>query len=148
LALGIGAGLIKTMKPPPKLADADRWNLPKWAPLQTAPLRQAIMAEPLFALDPVKKKAAADAQAAASVPVWRFTGTVREGSKNVALIEVDKGRKIKKITAGDELPGGAKVTSVQVGTLIYTDSLGEQVLKLFNPGNQQPDAAAKPRTSK
>jgi hypothetical protein len=132
IGLGVFVGLIKVNRVPPKSPDADRWNLPKWAPFQAAPSREAMGKDPMFAQDPAKKKATAEAVAAAAAPAWRFTGTMADGNNQIALIEVDKGRRVKRIAPGDELPGGAKVTAVRVGTLVYTDSAGEQVLKLFS----------------
>jgi hypothetical protein len=131
--LGVGVGLIKASRTPAKALVADRWTLPRWTPPQVDPARQELLSAPIFTQDPAKKQAEEAAAAAAAIPPWRFTGTVLEGHQQVALIEVDKGRHIRRLAPGDELPGGAKVTSVKSGELTYTDSAGEQVLKLFSP---------------
>jgi hypothetical protein len=131
--LGVSVGMFKLSREPAKALVADRWDFPHWSPYQAGTVRTEMTATPIFVQDPAKKKAEQDAQAA--VPAWRFTGTVQEGHKQIALIEVDKGRHIRRLLPGDELPGGAKITSVVSGQLTYTDGSGEQVLKLFAADN-------------
>jgi hypothetical protein len=72
------------------------------------------------------------------VAPWRFTGTVRQGSQQAALIEVDNGQHLRRIVPGEALPDGNKVTAVRVGELTYTDGTGEQTLKLFSGAKPPP----------
>ncbi|TAK99893.1 MAG: hypothetical protein EPO08_15220 [Rhodospirillaceae bacterium] len=139
IALGMSVGLMKVTGAPPPLSNADRWTLPRWAPFVAGSIRQELATSAIFTLDPSKKRA--DQPVEVVVPAWRFTGTVREGDRQIALIEVDKGMHIRRILPGDELPGGAKVTAVRVGELVYTDSTGDQVLKLFSSDAKLPAAA-------
>jgi len=139
VAIGVSVGLLKVTSAPPKLSNVDRWSLPQWAPFLAGPTKAELAGSAIFTPDPAKKRA--DQMAEVAVPAWRFTGTVREGDRQIALIEIDKGMHIRRILPGDELPGGAKVTSVHVGELDYTDSSGAQVLKLFS-SDAKPAAAA------
>lgn len=130
LAIGMAAGILKASTAPSKPANADRWVMPQWAPYQAASTKQEMAADVIFTPDTNKKKAnVADVPV---VPTWRFTGTFRKGNQQIALIETGKDKHILRVTSGDELPGGAKVTAVRIGELAYTDSAGEQVLKLFD----------------
>jgi hypothetical protein len=130
LIIGMIAGVIKASTAPAKPANVDRWAMPQWAPYQAAATRQEMSGSVIFTPDANKKKA--NVAEAPVVPTWRFTGTFRKGSQQIALIETGKDKHILRVLPGDELPGGGKVTAVRIGELAYTDSAGEQVLKLFD----------------
>jgi hypothetical protein len=145
VGLGMMIGFIKVTRPPAKTADVDRWHLQTWTAFHAAPLRQELSGHTLFMQDPNKKKLDALAATTPQAPSWRFTGTVREGTRQIALIEVDKDKRVRRIAPGDELPGGAKVTAVKVDTLVYSDSSGEQELKLFAPTDMTAPSSPKPQ---
>jgi hypothetical protein len=144
IGLGMMIGFIKVTRPPAKTADVDRWHLQTWKAFQAAGIRQELSGHALFLQDPNRKKLDVLATAP-TTPSWRFTGTVREGGRQIALIEVDKDKRVRRIAPGDELPGGAKVTAVKVDTLVYADSSGEQELKLFAPTDMTSPSGAKPQ---
>ena len=142
IVFGFGTivGGIKASIEPSRLAAVDAWTMPQWAPFQAEPVVQGLAGVNVFTLDAAKKKPETTADAA---PAWRFMGTMRKGDQQVALIEVDKGQRVRRILPGDELPGGAKVTAVRLGELVYADSAGEQTLRLYPVEKRAPDSGRK-----
>ena len=50
----------------------------------------------------------------------------------VAVIELDQGKRIRRIASGEPLPNGAIIKKVDAGELVYDESGVEKVLKLFS----------------
>jgi hypothetical protein len=143
ITLGVIVGIVKASTAPSRPVTVDRWNMPQWAPYQAASTLKEISAGTVFTPDANKKKnVAADVPVA---PAWRFTGTFRKGGQQIALIETGKDKHILRVTSGDELPGGAKVTAVRIGELAYTNSAGEQILKLFESDKSSPASGGDPK---
>jgi hypothetical protein len=142
IAFGIGAvvGVVKASIAPSRFAAVDGWTMPQWTPFKAEPVAQKLAQTSIFTMDASKKKPQATVETA---PAWRFTGTMRAGGQEVALIEIDKGQHVRRLLPGDELPGGAKVTAVHIGELVFADSTGEQTLRLYPDEKRTFDAGRK-----
>lgn len=129
LLLGLGVAAFKVSSEPPAVDTADRWPFPQWAPYRTGPQRAALARAELWAEDPTKAKAVAEKKVEG--PPWRFIGTMREGATLVAVIELDQGKRIQRVSSGQPLPNGAVIKKIDTNTLIYDENGAEKALKLF-----------------
>jgi len=129
--LGLLIAVIKVSSSPPAVDTADRWPFPQWAPYHAGPQRDAMARTMLWAEDPSKAKVVAEKKEEG--PSWRFIGTLQEGGSRVAVIEVEKGKRIQRIAAGEPLPNGALIKKVDTSTLIYDENGAEKALRLFGP---------------
>jgi hypothetical protein len=126
---GLGMAIAHLSPRIPANDAADRWPLPRWSAYKAGPQRDDIARLNLWAEDPGRRKV--EVVAKAPEPPWRFIGTVQEGKRRLAVIELDQGRKVQRVDAGEVLPNGAKVTAVGVGELTYNEDDTEKTLKLF-----------------
>ncbi|MBX7197926.1 MAG: hypothetical protein K1X51_00960 [Rhodospirillaceae bacterium] len=134
IAVGLVAGLTTIMGTPPAVDAADRWSLPRWAPYVSGSKRQEMIQTPLWLDDPSRKK---EEVVAAVVPPWRFIGTVKDGAKLLAVIELDKGRRVQRLNQGEALPNGAPIDRISSGEISYTENNAETTLKLFGVSKDQ-----------
>ncbi len=127
VALGVLVGVLTVSAMLPNVDVADRWPFPQWAPYKAGAKLEGVR---LLAWvdDPTKKK---DEPLKVAGPPWRFIGTVRDGAKNVAVIEVDQGKRVQRIASGEALPSGGQITKVGIGELTYAENGEEKTLKLF-----------------
>jgi hypothetical protein len=129
VALGAAVAAFKLASSPPAVDTADRWPLPKWAPYQSGQRRQDLARTSMWLEDPTKAKVVVEKKIEA--PPWRFIGTLQEGSRRVAVIELDQGKRIQRISSGEALPNGAIIKQIEANTLTYEDNGSERALKLF-----------------
>lgn len=127
--LGVGIGLVRVSTAVPKVGITDRWPLPQWVAYKAAPRQDSVR---LLAWldDPSKPKEVEAAKPAG--PPWRFIGTVRNGKTSIAVIEVDQGKRVQRMSTGENLPDGGEIIKVGVGELTYAQDGQEKTLKLFN----------------
>jgi hypothetical protein len=130
LMAGIAVGMVKANSTPTVGPTADRWTLPNWAPFQSGEQRGTLAAASLWGLEPQKRQEIA--VEAPPVPAWRFVGTVREGGDLLAVVELDKGRKVQRLRAGDQLPNGDRIQTVDDGRLGVVADNDERVLRIFS----------------
>lgn len=131
---GLAMGFTSIMGKPPAVDNADRWSLPRWAPYVSGPKRQEMAQTPLWTDEPGRKKEEAVVVAA---PQWRFIGTVRDGGKLLAIIELDRGRRVQRLNEGEALPNGAPITKISAGEISYAENDTETILKLFGVTKDQ-----------
>lgn len=129
MLIGLGVALFKVSSEPPAVDTADRWPFPQWAPYRAGPQRTALARTDIWAQDPTKAKPVAEKRP--DGPPWRFIGTVREGKTLVAVIELDQGKRIQRISSGQPLPNGAVIKKIDTSTLIYDENGAEKSLQLF-----------------
>ena len=129
--VGIAVGVWKATNEPDDVQRADRWFLPQWSPFKADALRREFSANHIFTPDP-NRKAEDKVDVEQAVAPWRFMGTMLEGEKRVALIQVEKERGVRRILPGDKLPGGAEVTAVRTGDLVFREEAGEKIVSLFS----------------
>lgn len=127
--LGLLVAGFKVSSNPPASDAADRWPFPQWAPYRAGPQRDALARTLLWAEDPTKAKVVAEKKVEG--PPWRFIGTLQEGSSRLAVIEIEQGKRIQRIAAGQPLPNGAVIKKIDTSTLIYDENGTEKALKLF-----------------
>ncbi len=128
IVAGLAMGFTTIMGKLPAVDTADRWSLPRWAPYVSGPKRQEMAQTPLWVDEPGRRKE----EAVAVVPPWRFIGTVRDGERLLAVIELDKGKRVQRLTQGEALPNGAAITRISTGEISYSQDNAETTLKLFN----------------
>jgi hypothetical protein len=130
LTAGIAIGMVKANSTPTIGPTADRWTLPNWAPFQSGEQRVKLASASLWGSEPQnRREVAVEAPAA---PAWRFVGTVREGGDLLAVVELDKGRKVQRLKAGDQLPNGDRIQRVDDGALAVLTGSNEEVLRIFS----------------
>ncbi|MGE0282440.1 MAG: hypothetical protein AB7P20_17760 [Rhizobiaceae bacterium] len=129
IALGLTVAAFKLASDPPAVDTADRWPLPQWAPYRAGPLRDALARTPIWAEDPTKAKVVVEKKPEG--PPWRFIGTLQEGKVRLAVIELDQGKRIQRVAAGQPLPNGAVITKIDTTTLTYDEGGVEKALRLF-----------------
>ena len=132
---GIALASATLLSKPPAVDNADRWLLPKWSPYAAGPRREDLAHLAIWAEEPGKRKDVA--VVLPPVPPWRFVGTVRDGSKVLALIELDQGKHVQRLSPGDALPNGGQIVTVAVGELSYTEDDAQKTLKLFGAVRDQ-----------
>jgi hypothetical protein len=129
---GLGMGIVALS---PRISDADpaaRWPLPHWTPYKAGPSREEMSHLTIWAEEGGGKRKV-DIAAAPPAPPWRFIGTVQEGKRRLAVIEIDQGRKVQRLDTGETLPNGAMVVAIGTGELTYTEDDTQKTLKLFAP---------------
>lgn len=127
ILMGLLVGVLAVTAKVQSVDAADRWSFPKWAPYNAGAKRE--VAHLLtWADDPNKKT---DTVVKIVVPPWRFIGTVQDGRKNVAVIELDQGKRVQRMASGETLPTGAKIVKVGQGELVYSQDGEEKIIKLF-----------------
>lgn len=127
ILLGVLVGTLTLTTKVQSVDTADHWTFPKWAPYTAGPKRE-IAHLLTWVDDPTKKK---DVAVKVAGPPWRFIGTVQDGKKNVAVIELDQGKRVQRMASGELLPSGAQILKVGVGELVYSQDGEEKILKLF-----------------
>lgn len=131
---GIAMGFVTVMGRPPAVDTSDRWSLPRWAPYVAGPKREEMARLPIWVEEPGKRK---EEVVAVAAPPWRFIGTVRDGEKILAVIELDQGKRVQRLNPGDALPNGAQIVRVSAGEMSYTENDAEMTLKLFGVTKDQ-----------
>lgn len=129
ITLALVISIFKVAGEPPVVDTADRWPFPKWAPYKAGQLRQASAAHNPLTLDPTKAKVEPEKRFVG--PPWRFIGTLQDGKTRIAVIELDQGKRIQRVSSGGTLPNGGLIKSVDVSQLTYDEGGVEKVLKLF-----------------
>lgn len=132
--LGVAMGFVTIMGKPPAVDTADRWSLPRWAPYVAGPKREELARNPIWFEEPGKRKEEA---VAVAVAPWRFIGTVKDGDKLLAVIELDRGKRVQRLNQGDPLPNGAPITRISTGEISYAENNAEMTLKLFGVTKDQ-----------
>ena len=139
LAAAIFAGAAMAyatlLSKPAAEASNDRWLLPRWNPIVAGARREELANLPIWAEEPGKRRNVV--AAAPAGPPWRFVGTVRDGGKVLAVIELDQGRRVQRLSAGDALPNGAHIATIAAGELSYTQENEQKTLTLFGPAKDQ-----------
>jgi hypothetical protein len=135
LLAGVGIGFSTIFARPPTVDTADRWALPHWAAYHAGSKPNELSHMALWAEDPTKHKD--DATAKPPAPPWRFIGTVQDGKRLLAMIELDQGKRVQRLGAGDPLPNGAPVKTINFGELTYMENDTETTLKLFGVAKDQ-----------
>ena len=128
VAAGASMGFVTIFARPPAVDTADRWSLPRWAPYVAGPKREELARLQLWVEEPGKRKE--EAVKVAATPPWRFIGTVREGSRMRAVIELE-GKKVQRLSQGDALPNGAQIVTIGNGEISYNEDDSQKTLKLF-----------------
>jgi hypothetical protein len=129
ILLGLTVAVFKVVSDPPAVDTADRWPFPQWAPYRAGPQRDALARATIWTGDPTKAEAVVEKKPEG--PPWRFIGTLQEGPMRIAVIELDQGKRVQRITAGQTLPNGALIKSIDTTTLTYDEDGVEKALKLF-----------------
>jgi len=127
ILLGLLVGTLTISAKVPQADAADHWSFPKWQPYVAGPKRE-IAHLLTWVNDPAKKK---DEPVKVVVPLWRFIGTVQDGKKNVALIELDQGKRVQRMGSGEALPSGAQIIKVGAGEITFAQDGEEKTIKLF-----------------
>ena len=125
--IGIGAASLS-----PRISDTDpaaRRPMPHWTPYKAGPQRDEMTRLVIWAEEPGKRKA--EVAAGPPPPPGRFIGTVQQGKRRLAVIELDQGRKVQRLDTGEALPNGALVVAIGTGELTYTEDDTQKTLKLF-----------------
>ncbi len=125
---GIAMGFVTIMGRPPAVDTTDRWALPRWAPYVAGPKRDEMARASIWVEEPGKKR---DEAVKVAAPPWRFIGTVRDGEKILAVIELDQGKRVQRLSQGEALPNGAQIVRVSAGEMSYSENDAEMTLKLF-----------------
>jgi hypothetical protein len=129
LLLGLSVAAFKLASSPPAVDTADRWPFPQWAPYRAGAQRDALARTALWTEDPTKAKVVVEKKPEG--PPWRFIGTLQEGEARLAVIELDQGKRVQRIAAGQPLPNGALIKSIETTTLTYDENGVEKALRLF-----------------
>ena len=132
-------GFVTVFGRPPAVDTADRWSLPRWAPYVAGPKREELARLQLWVEEPGKRKE--EAVTVAATPPWRFIGTVKEGSRMRAVIELE-GKKVQRLSQGDALPNGAQIVTIGNGEISYNEDDSQKTLKLFGLTKGPPLPAA------
>ncbi|MHB1206503.1 MAG: HofP DNA utilization family protein, partial [Rhodospirillaceae bacterium] len=127
VATGIAMGFVTVLGRPPAVDTSDRWALPRWAPYVAGPKRDELARAGLWVEEPGKRK---EDVVKVAVPPWRFIGTVKDGARVLAVIELE-GKKIQRLSPGDALPNGAQIVTIASGEMSYTEDDAQKTLKLF-----------------
>lgn len=127
--LGLTVAAFKLAADPPAMDTTDRWPFPQWTPYRAGPEREALARTAIWAEDPTKAKPVAEKKPDA--PPWRFIGTLHDGKQRLAVIELDQGKRIQRMGAGQSLPNGAVISKIETTTLTYDEGGTEKALKLF-----------------
>jgi len=138
--LGVAMGFVTILGKPPAVDTTDRWSLPRWAPYVAGPKREALARDRIWFEEPGKRR---EETVVSAVPPWRFIGTVKDGDKLLAVIELDKGKRVQRLTQGDPLPNGAPITRIGTGEISYAQDNAETTLKLFGVTKDQNFPAGK-----
>jgi hypothetical protein len=128
IVAGFAMGFATTMGKLPAVDATDRWSLPRWAPYVSGAKRQEMAQMALWADEPGRRKE----EPVAVVPPWRFIGTVRDGERLLAVIELDKGKRVQRLNQGEALPNGAAITRISTGEISFAQDNAETTLKLFS----------------
>lgn len=128
IVAGFAMGFATTMGKLPAVDAADRWSLPRWAPYVSGAKRQEMAQMTLWADEPGRRKE----EPVAVVPPWRFIGTVKDGERLLAVIELDKGKRVQRLNQGEALPNGAAITRISTGEISFAQDNAETTLKLFS----------------
>lgn len=131
LILGLGVGAVRLNSAANLDVRDDAWVLPQ--PTRstggTLPVEDFVMRfwseRPL---EPAKK--ADDKAAPKPAGTWRLVGTVDQGAKLVAVIEVGA-NKLQRLGAGDGLPDGAKIVEIADGRIVIERDNATQTVRLF-----------------
>jgi hypothetical protein len=127
MVAGVAMGFVTVLGHPPAVDTADRWSLPRWAPYVAGAKREELARLSLWVEEAGKRK---DVVAAAATPPWRFIGTVRDGAKVLAVIELE-GKRVQRLGPGDVLPNGAQIVTIASGEISYAEDDSQKTLKLF-----------------
>lgn len=136
--LGLAVAVFKVSGTPPAVDTTDRWPFPQWVPYRAGAQREMTAKAEIWTVDPSKK---AVVEKKPEGPPWRFIGTVHDGRVRVAVIELDQGKRIRRIASGEPLPNGAIIKKVDASELVYDESGVEKVLKLFSAAKMDIPAA-------
>ena len=134
VAAGIAMGFVTVMGRPPAVDTTDRWTLPRWAPYVAGPKREEMARLQLWVDEPGKRR---DDVVKVAAPPWRFIGTVRDGERMLAVIELDQGKRVQRLSQGEALPNGAQIVRVTAGEMSYAENDAEMTLKLFGVTKDQ-----------
>src|SRR5690606_8463120 len=83
----------------------------------------------IWTADPSKAKTTVEKKPEG--PPWRFIGTIDDGKARIAVIELDRGKRVQRLASGQPLPNGSLIKKVGTSELIYDENGVEKVLKLF-----------------
>lgn len=133
VAVGIAMGFVTVFGHPPAVDTSDRWALPRWAPYVAGPKREELARPGLWVEEPGKHK---EDVVKVAAPPWRFIGTVKDGARVLAVIELE-GKKIQRLSPGDALPNGAQIVTIASGEMSYTEDDAQKTLKLFGVNKDQ-----------
>jgi hypothetical protein len=131
ILLGVVVAAFKLASDPPAVDTADRWPFPQWAPYRAGAQRDVLARAALWTEDPTKAKVLVEKKPEG--PPWRFIGTLQEGEVRIAVIELDQGKRVQRIAAGQSLPNGAVIKSIETNALTYDENGVEKALRLFGP---------------
>jgi hypothetical protein len=127
--LGWANGYFQAVRSGENLNLKETWSIPSWAPFHAGPELQLFSTLDIW--DGVKPNAVAQPQASAET--WQFVGTVRTGKTYAAVILLSGKNTVQRKYAGEVLPNGEKIISVEDGTLqLDVDGTAREV-KLFEP---------------
>ncbi|MDX2143306.1 MAG: hypothetical protein SFV19_08120 [Rhodospirillaceae bacterium] len=110
---------------------ADRWTLPKYQSEQSATLDPEVLLSRFWSEQPLApRKKAGPVETPPPAKPWQFLGTIDEGGKKYAVIEIE-GKSIRQVVIGGQLPNGAVVTQIADGEMVFNREGADQTVRLF-----------------
>jgi hypothetical protein len=128
--LSVVVSLARISAAPPTTEGRDRWALPAWQPYRAGAAREEMLEAQIWSEDPAHRPKIQTAKV--ETPPWRFVGTVLLGKNRAAVIALEDGARMRRLTVGEDLPNGAKIKTVGDGVLVYEENGNDQTLKLFD----------------
>lgn len=131
--LGWLNGHLQASRPPSNPNLKENWAMPVWAPFQVGPERQTFSDLEIW-----DGKKAPDVKKTTVVQqAWQLVGTVRAGKTYTAIVQLGGEGRIMRMSTGDALPNGEKITAVGNGTLQIDTGGTQHEIRLFQSTDQQ-----------
>ena len=130
--LGVAWGIIEIRTAGTIDDKPETWNLPHATVSQIVTEPVSGIADRFLvneALTPIKKKMP-DKAKKEPANLWRFIGTINQGTTLLAAIEVN-GQRVQNLKSGDSLPDGSTVTNITKGILSFEREGASQTVRLF-----------------
>jgi hypothetical protein len=135
--VGLQAGRSAANREPPPRTGAASWALPPLPPNTTVADAQLVTLRPLWQ---PKGPAAGAATAAAAVPRtgWRLAGLALGPKESFALVFRFDTNKTEIVRAGESLPDGATLKTIDSAGILVAGETGERRIGMFEPPKTQP----------
>lgn len=135
--IGLRAGQSAANREPPARGGAVSWELPPLPPNTTVGDAQLVTLRPLWQ----PKSATAGPVTAAAPPPrtgWRLAGLALGPKESFALVFRFDTNKTEIVRAGESLPDGAQLKTIDSGGILVAGETGERRISMFEPPEPQP----------